>query len=102
MVKEGKMTYHIICPISGKRFDFESVPHARRFVMAMANKYNCTKQVSIRDGDRMIGRMKKVGKIFVWKSAYRKKNRNKPIGRVVNLDGTLGEHIEIQTRRNEK
>lgn len=68
------MTYHVVCPISKERFDFESVIETRRFIMAMMKKFpQCKETIQIKDGRKLYAKMWRVGK-FVY---FRYKGRRK-------------------------
>ena len=66
--------FHVVCPISKKRFDFESVVETRHFIMAMMKKFpQCKATIQIKEGKILYAKMWRKGK-YVY---YRRKGRRK-------------------------
>lgn len=71
------MTYHVICPLSRKRFDFQSLVAIRRFVLAiMKRKPGKPMRIRIYDGKKLCGTVFRLdnGMTF-WKSNGVRKRR---------------------------
>lgn len=68
------MTYHVVCPISKKRFDFESVIETRRFIMAMMKKFpDCKEIIQIKKGRILYAKMWRKGKYVFFRYKGRRK-----------------------------
>lgn len=68
------MTFHVFCPIGKKRYDFNTLISARRFVVAMMRKYpDCKKTIQIKDGRKLYGKMWKVNKMIYFRAKGRRK-----------------------------
>ena len=79
------MTYHIICPLSRKRFDFESLVAIRRFVVAIfKRKPGTPMRLRVYDGKKLCGTVMRLDNgMVLWKSnGVRKK-------RILNDNGTI-------------
>lgn len=77
------MTYHVVCPYSGKTYSYDSLVDIRRFVYAMMVKMNCKKRIRIKDGRMMMGSMWMIGKTIYYRTKHVRTVR------VVNEDGTI-------------
>ena len=68
------MTFHVVCPISKKRFDFESIVEVRRFVFAMMKKFpDCDKTIQIKKGKILYAKMWRKGKNVYFRYKGRRK-----------------------------
>lgn len=68
------MTYHVVCPISKKRFDFETVVETRRFIMAMMKRFpNCKETIVIKDGRKIYARMWRLNRTVYFRYKGRRK-----------------------------
>lgn len=79
------MTYHVICPLSRKRFSFESLVAIRRFVMLIFKRRPGTfMRIRVYDGKRLCGTVTRLDNgMVLWKSnGVRKK-------RILNENGTI-------------
>ena len=78
------MSFHLTCPISRKRFDFDRVTDARRFIIKIYARYpHYAKRIRVYDGNEMVGSAwHAYGKIWWQSKGVRAK-------RIVNANGTL-------------
>ena len=76
------MTYHLTCPICGKAFSREHRDEIRRVALAVFKKDPTIEKIWIRDGEKKLGHMQKVGRMVYWKTVGVRERK------IVNEDGT--------------
>lgn len=78
------MSFHLTCPISRKRFDFERITDARVFIAKIFERTpRYANRIRVYDGKEMVGSAwKAYGKIWWQSKGVRAK-------RIVNHNGTL-------------
>lgn len=68
------MTFHVVCPMSKNRYDFESVVETRRFIMKMMRKFpNCNAIIQIKEGRKLYAKMWRKGRLVYFRYKGRRK-----------------------------